>query len=89
MFGDAGRNTIGYERRAAQGKTTLGQVNLVVDTWPIKAYVIDMIIYLLFLYFMFHLLSQNPWVKVQRYFEHAHPQNPLAPKTLRTLAPFT
>ena len=31
MFRDAGRNTSGNERRAAQGKTTLDQVNLVVD----------------------------------------------------------
>ena len=80
MFEHAGRNKSGNERHAAQAKTTLGKVNLVVDTWPIKAYVIDRIKYLLFLNFMFHLLSQNPWAKVRRGFEHADPQNPLAPK---------
>ena len=89
MFEHAGRNKSGNERHSAQAKTTLGKVNLVVDTWPIKAYVIGRIKYLLFLSFMFHLPSQNPWAKVRRGFEHAHPQNPLAPKTPRTLAPFT
>ena len=36
MFEHAGRNKSGNERHSAQAKTTLGKVNLVVDTWPIK-----------------------------------------------------
>ena len=39
MFEQAGRNKSVNERHAAQAKTTLGKVNLVVDTWPIKPYV--------------------------------------------------
>ena len=76
MFEHAGRKKSGNERHAAQAETKLGKVNLVVDTWLIKAYVIGRIKYLLFLTFMFHLPSQNPWAKVRRGFEHAHPQNP-------------